>query len=585
MPEKENFDEDDSFWNIDTLMPVSRLPKSARRFGEPQKRAVSGNEDRAGGDQERRNPTGKDLARKDFHAPADPPVKTPPTSAAHAPEKEVSGSSTKGNALPKFSAHPEKSYECRGAAISRVDIYPWPNSYAFFENFRKNGLALREMHGQEVPSVPYFSFMPQYHQLTAAQLHYYLYFRECFLKNEFLRADFSYLLLYIYEIINLPDVIPPEKGVNLLAKLWIAYRKTYPKLDKYLSEWLVDYCLVHCVRPEKKLFERIAAAGRQAGSFGEFYMSSEEYNEPSLLLSSYSYKESKYFTEERVALFEEHIPAAMALFSSYLEKSDPSYLKKEGVPVKISRTSYDGAVCVYNQKKRLDIFYRPVRMTASTLVITDAVKLCENHLRARCGVRARLSTPSLTAPMRKVIDDYFASHLPFSSASGKEKRRQDYESKYDAENKGFSFAEAAEIERSSLSVVKRLGSVFEEELLPEDSAMPGEKEKNGGAGKEEAAKYAVKEADIRPLKESSKVLSDETRRSEENRSALAALLSGGNILYLKKAAEYRLLPHTLAERINEEALLRYGDIALEERDGVFSYISDYKEELMQWINN
>ncbi len=54
---------------------------------------------------------------------------------------------------------------------------------------------------------------------------------------------------------------------------------------------------------------------------------------------------------------------------------------------------------------------------------------------------------------------------------------------------------------------------------------------------------------------------------------------------MKMAEKFSLSPHSLAGQINEEALERIGDIVLEEREGVFSTLPDYEEEIRSWISN
>ena len=69
--------------------------------------------------------------------------------------------------------------------------------------------------------------MPQYEQMSASQLAYYLYFRDEVRNGRYIKTDNSYLFLYVYEIINLPDKIPPASGALLLSRIWSVYRQHY----------------------------------------------------------------------------------------------------------------------------------------------------------------------------------------------------------------------------------------------------------------------------------------------------------------------------------------------------------------------
>ena len=536
LSKNERLFEDDPFWDIDALMP--KAAKRKNRGAAPGRK-----ED----DKERTAPAGS------FAAPARE-RQTPLQE-----EREVRN----GTPLPAFDPTPERSFCIEdGRLIRRVDVYAWPNKYSFFEGFRRNALAVLHMRAREVPFEPFFSFMPQFHQLTAAQLRYYLYWRESFLRAVYLRTDYCYLLLYICEILNLPDAIPPSEGANLLCRLWAAYRKAFPKLDKYLSEWLCDYCLMHGVRPSDRLFDMISDAGRAASTFKEFYMTREQCAHPGRLLSTYSYKNSKYRTPENAALFDLHIPAALALFYDALARRENA--GEDRSLVQITRTSYDGAVCVYSEKKRIDVFYTPARALGTPMLATDAEKLCENYVRSALGIRARMPAPSLYSGLRSVIEDYFARNLP-SASTAKKTEELRINDRYEPEKQGLSAAEAKKIERSSLDVAVRLGQIYEEDPALAAAAAPsGEEHKENGKTEQED-----KQVDF----------------MLQHKSALKALLEGGSRAFSAYAASIGVMPHTLADEINEEAIERIGDIVLVGDDEGFEILQDYESEVEEWINS
>ena len=538
MPDKEFF-EDDPFWSIENLTPKNKTgkPLSPRKNTSPKPAAAE-------------PPAAERTAPAAPAVPAAPKAPDAPSPAASADRRD-----RRNGAYPLAGETPEKRYEYKTGAVREVEIYVWPNTYSFFGAFRKNALTILPMPGEPCPYEPFFSFMPQYHQLTAKQLKYYLYWRQSFQNGVCLRADFCYLLLYAYEIINLPDRIEPSRGADLLARLWRDYRKIYPKLDKYLSEWLEDYCLIHGVRPQKALFDAVAPFGRRSDAFREFYISDEEAAQPGLLLSDYSYKNSKYINEENRALFEKHIPAAMAAFFE---------AQKTGLPAeeslqKTARTSYDGAVCAYSQKKRIVLTYLPLRLSDTAMQVTDAVRLSENYMRAYLGIRARLATPSLTPQMKTVIENYFKKNLP-TRALEKAAQEEEINARYEPEDHGFSDEAAKEIERRSLTVAERLGSVFEKELPEEKKAPAPQKKEPVSGGRAGAQKDLYKEM-------------------------LGVLVTEGSDAFISAARERNMLPHSLMDAINEEAIGRYGDVALEEEDGVFTPIEDYRKEIEEWITN
>ena len=538
--EKKDFGEDDSFWNIDTLLPKKR--PISRNNNTAGKRAATTAASASGGHLE---------------------------TATLFPEKEKK----KGIPIPAFSEKPEKIYQPQSGHITEVAVYSWPNRYAFFEGFRKNALSVFQMEVNEAPFTSYFSFMPQFHQLTAAQLRYYLWWRKNFRQGNCLSADLSYLLLYAYEIINLPEVLPPKEGADLLCRLWVSYRKVYPKLEKYLSEWLADYCLIHEVYPQEMLFNQVLPWGRKNSSLREFYMNDEDSRQPDLLLSTYNYKESKYRTPENKELYDRHIPAAMEQLLEYLRRQEKKQTVLPGKTT-ISRTTYDGAVCVYNEKKRLSISYTPVRPLACVTVITDGVKFCENCLHSLEGVRTRFSTPALTTPMRHILEDYFIRNLSFTPRKREEKEER-FDGKYEPDSQGFSTEEVQKIEQQSLEVAKRLGSVFEEELA----------ETPGFQKTPFFSDFSISSAISFEESEKDFEKAEENDRMSFRKKALRTLKEQGQQAFLALINGKKLLLHSVVEEINEEALERFGDIAIEEREEGLVLLPEYEEEISQWINS
>ena len=50
------------------------------------------------------------------------------------------------------------------------------------------------------------------------------------------------------------------------------------------------------------------------------------------------------------------------------------------------------------------------------------------------------------------------------------------------------------------------------------------------------------------------------------------------------AEECYMLPDTLAECVNELCFEFLGDIGIEEKNGGYAVISDYEQEIRQWLN-
>ena len=102
--------------------------------------------------------------------------------------------------------------------IKRVTIRKFIDKFDFYGNFRKAALVYYDYKTPKCDFVPYYSYMPQYSQLTSAQKAYYFYWRDEVRRERYIKCDYSYLYLYVYEILNLPDKFAPNLAIRALCK-------------------------------------------------------------------------------------------------------------------------------------------------------------------------------------------------------------------------------------------------------------------------------------------------------------------------------------------------------------------------------
>ena len=70
------------------------------------------------------------------------------------------------------------SYSPENSLIHKVTLYKRPTKYLFYEDFCNTARRLWNVHGEECDYVDFFSYSPQYDQLSSSQLSYYLWWRE-----------------------------------------------------------------------------------------------------------------------------------------------------------------------------------------------------------------------------------------------------------------------------------------------------------------------------------------------------------------------------------------------------------------------
>lgn len=519
----------DSFWAIDKLLPKKEKPRVVRPV--PDTSAV----EITIGQLTENN--GSKLTQKPSDTQAPTVKRTEPT--------------------------PETVYSPVSLLIDKVKIYRWKNNYNYYEDFRKDALRFYKSTAQECKRVPYFSYVPQYVQLSREQLSWYLFWRDRVRHGEFLPTDYSYIILLIFEIINLGESADTVQGQKLLCELQKHYRREYPRIDRYLSEWICDYSLIHKLPPPEGFCESGLA---DSSSLREFYVYFEGTNAPDsyahLLIrfcSNYDYRKSKFAVGENLALYEKHIPAALALVIS--KNSDPDKIFS-GVKFEnnmLTRDAYMGALCAAEMKRRIEIeFCSFSRSHELRFLIADIIKYSENKIRASLGVKSRLSVFGLPKSITAVIDTYFSTELPTIklSKNAEPTLKQEYDKLYDIPKTELSLENADLIEERSWSTTQLLVEAFdEEEIVVPEIWVESE---------------ASAEISDNPVDELKKQLGEKyefiVAAKNEDFSAQHEL-----------AKKFSTFTGVLADGINDLAANILGDIILEETEDGYTIITDYME--------
>lgn len=539
----------DDFWNIDQLVPKKR-PASV--FDDKHTEAVDVEIPLPDGSQGREDPAART-------------------------EKIPDGGVIKRFVHPHTAESeriktPDLEYSPQGSLIHKVRLYSWSSAYPYYEHFRKAALYYYNKTSQCVPHEPYFSYMPQYSQLTDRQLAFYLWFRGEIRAGRYPFADYSYVMLLVYETINLSDKLEPEKAVRLLSELWLNYRGEYPRLDVQLSEWIFDMCLIERLAPPSDIIGEIVASLPSTAGLREFYSDAAGSRDAfaSLLMrhcSNYNYKKSKFFVGENIPIYEKHVHGVLSHIISNC--SDPSRpFELAGFRLQDSRTqrdSYTGALCIPKVKKRIEIEFCSFSHSHELrFIVTDVLKYAENRIRAHIGVKSRLSVNSLPNGIKRLADEYFNRELPIKTLHPSIKDEiPDYEKLYEPERREMSFSSASEIESLSWETTGRLIEAFEEaEEEPTPDAPVPEADDN-------AADCA--EDDLFAL------------LSSDELDFLCAALEEGFSKQREIASRTGALPDILADRINTLSADVTGDVLLEESGGGYAVIEDYAEEVSKAI--
>ncbi len=525
LDKKRKLKETDSFWDISAIVPFKK-----KAANNEKKREVG-------------TVTVVDESNSSY---------VPVTSAVAEPIKR-----------PEDNSELVDEYVPENQLIKNISVFSWPSRYTFYERFRLDAHRFFETDHPKTQPIDYFSYMPSYMQMSLKQREWYFYWRSCVRKKVYMPTSSSYILLYVYEIINLPDLIEPKEGVVLLCEIWEKYRKTFTKLDRFMSEWLCDYCLINRLELPIQHISSFYGEALRAASFKQFYIKSDKENVFADLLfektSSYDWRKSKYITDSNREVFETHIKNAFRYAIKKYERFDGRFAERL-IEKKVARDSFSGALCVYNVKKKIEVsYYDIVNVGELGFIVTDMIIYCENKIRAYFGVRYGKSVQNLTEQEKAVIDEYFDAYLPSVNYKKQHTKNKEAEEYKITEEKGkpfsVSFDRAKEIEQESWKVTDRL--VFEESEQEDIS-------------------------DVKPL-ETQAEKSVEGETLDVAKAALACIAKKDMAGFFKIADECYMLPETLAECVNELCFELFGDIGIEEHDGEYRVISEYEQEVMQWL--
>ncbi len=578
MRERGDASEKDDFWSVERLIPCEPKPRAATARAYYDTSAVEVCSDSSAVDSSAVDSSAVGSSAVDSsavgssavgssdggsHGDAERRLSAPAIGSASPPRGGGSGGDKSGNG--EGNGDLEFEYVPVSPLIGHVRVLRWRNSYNYYEEFRRDALRLLSAEGSPCRHVAFFSYVPQYVQLSDAQLAYYLYWRSEVKRGRFPSdVDYSYVLLYIFELINLGDAIAPSHGQAQLCAIWENYRKIYPRLDRYLSDWICDYSLIHRLPPPAGMCDLGIA---DLSSLKEFYIYYGDGDGLSIgyahalirFCSSYDYKKSKFAAGEALPLYEKHLPGALA---AVIERCSGDGMLLSSAALRenrVTRDAYSGALCASGLKRRLEIsFYSFSRSHELRFLVADVLKYAENKLRAYLGIRSRLGVFGLPKSVTEAADAYFAAALPtvraaeHASASA---RVPEYEKLYDVPHVPLSPKNAAAIEERSWDTTKRLVEAFEDPTAEtaEIAATPIEQtgEADGETGLCELLGH----------------------RMELVNAALNGDLAAERAIAER---ESRLLD-SLADEINEIAADAVGDVILEAVDGGYAVIEEYRE--------
>lgn len=458
-----------------------------------------------------------------------------------------------------------EQYTSEESLIHTVTLKKWKCSYHFYDEFLQDALRYQALKGTEAPYVGYFSYVPQYNQLSESQMAFYLWWRENCRRGEFLKTDYSYLLLYIFELINLGNRIDVRESQWMLTELWKHYHEEFPAMVGKLSRWICDFSLIHRLPPPENANSVLV---RNEAVLREFYIAMPSNDMQACARSllkycnSYDYRASKFAKGENLVLYDTHMLGVLVYALQNFHGEAGLLRDFSGGDSRMVRNAFEGALCCSEQKYCIEIEYCSFSRTNELrYLIGDVLKYAENKIRTYLGVKSKLSVYSVTQELREVIDRYFSTALRTPSVPRTKKEApQAYDVLYDLPKKQFSLADAKKIERESWETTHELISAFEEVETSETVA-------------------------ITPLPAVEQIVDAKKTEAENDIcSALGDLLSfvravadGDVAQQAMEASILGKMPDWIVDEINRIAVEVMGDILIEDNGEGYTVIDDYRD--------
>lgn len=518
-----------------------------------------------------------DTNRVPPHPPTPPAPPVPPKPKFNIETKEISDGTSSEKSVSisdiltaDLPAVKQNELDCsaKSRTVKSVILSDRAHTYFYDNGFYK---ATHKIHRLRPSSpaefAPFFTYYPQYADMSKAQFDYYLWWRENVRGGNYLKVDTSYIFLYLYELLDLDDVIPPEDTLLAIVRLWSAYRESNPEINKYLFDWITDYALIHNIAvpfDELSRFLPYIKTKPQSLLYNMYFfdyvfadaekLTYENIVSACTVLSNHNpFKGKHYADEEYKNAFEEClVPVFKSLFEIGLFNPDGVCLQRS--ELKVSHPLYLSAVCSTANQKNLTVIYYPyISNEIIRTAFSNVLKYTENKIRAFLGIKNRLSGIVLSDEIRNVIDTYIESRYPAAKKTNTPSTRD--EIPHEIKKISVNLSRAKEIEDLSWQTTEKLTEGLEIEddeafVIPEPQNEPKQNDEN----------HSLFD------------MLDDTEKA-----ILKLMLENSAVEIEQTAREHGTMLDAVVDGINEKALECIGDTVINTAD--YTLISDYIDEL------
>lgn len=376
----------------------------------------------------------------------------------------IDGLEEKFQVIPQKSIEPKQNIrENKDNTLSKPKVeisFNFGTSY-HPNNFINDMKRFENKIGKECAFVPFMQYYPSYDSMNKQQKDYYFYWRSEIRRGVYLKTDLSYIFLYVYELLSGYGYKSHTEGYKLLVDVWGNYRTEFPKLDRYLFSWSVDYTWLHNIDFTMPNWENASLPYDDTikNIIIEKYAEKMPLKLPFILIDSlcdYSLVRSKFYNDGHQLLLNEAIPRVVALADAFLYKKTgkgifatygPQHAKKQTYYL------YQGANCK-NANQRTEISVKDyINSPNLSNYINELVRFAENVLRELYDCRGKLRGVQLDSETAHLIQSFLVKEYSPKKAETPIKRAKvelDFDSINDLRNQSDAVRDALEVSESPI---------------------------------------------------------------------------------------------------------------------------------------
>lgn len=479
---------------------------------------------------------------------------------------------------------------------------------------------------------------PVYAAMSNSQLRTFFTWRTDVRRGSYSETDKPYVLLYCYELLNKVGVDNSVEAFDKLLEVWENCRAFAPYLNVLMPRWLKDFYAFNDVtekypdinallgKPAESEFEREFSQIEAGDYSGKFDFLTQN--------SAYDIKGSVFFTEQTKPLLEAACEAALYALDEYFKARDIELselvcgkLKKDysWTPFKDAIVNLDTAdgfrpvrisaserYCVKRGEPALELFdFSPSKGFIGYLLksveaelrintgfnrkITPKLQMLQNDLKNRTKLTEATSEPDFPKTIQKSVDEYCAKNGIIPPSKQSKKKDVDEYATYVVQKVEIDVSKLGEIRDKSDELARKLiisetedrnglDEPFEVPDTAEQIAAQINDDEFSAQIEEYKEELSPQEDEELPLQSGNPIFEglDQDWQTFANDlvpvqiETLKALLNDNVRVFCK---ERGLLPETVFEEINTEALSAFGDVVIE----CGGIVPDYAEDIAKIV--